>query len=114
MRRWISWATLFFVLLSGSIPVTAAASRGKSRELVGGINLNTATSEQLCLLPGVGPKTAQRIIESRTKQPFSRPWEVTRVKGIGTKFVRKHKDRLRVDGPTDLAWVEVKRGGGTN
>lgn len=92
------------------LPWDAPAKKGAGRHLVGAVNLNTATPEQLCLLPGVGPKTAERIVEERRKRPFKRPEEVVRVKGIGRKFVRKHKNHLRVEGRTDLAWVEVERG----
>ncbi len=95
--------------LAGFAGDAAAASR-KGGELVGSLNLNTATAEQLALLPGVGPATARRIIEMRQKRPFQRPWEIIRVKGIGPAFFRKHKERLKVDGPTDLAWMEVRRG----
>lgn len=112
MRRWISWAALACALAVWVHPADVEAKKGKGKELVGAVNLNTATAEQLCLLPGVGPKTAQRIIDARRERPFTSPVEVTRVKGIGRKFVQKHKDRLKVDGPTDLTWIEVKRGRG--
>lgn len=115
IARLVRLAPLLAVLALGSMPgdAAAAAKGAKSKELVGVINLNTATEQQLCLLPGVGPAKAKRIVEARQKQPFARPWEVTRVKGIGRAFVRKHADRLRVDGPTDLAWVEIRRGTGS-
>lgn len=96
------------VLLVGVASGAEAAGRG--RELVGTINLNTATVEQLALLPGVGPATARRIVEMRERRPFTRTWEVLRVKGVGPAFYRRHKDRLKVEGETDLAWVEVRRG----
>jgi competence protein ComEA len=99
---------LFLSLALGATDASAASKKG--RELVGMINLNTASAEQLSMLPGVGPATARRILEMRSKRPFGRPWEVLRVKGIGPAFFRKHKDRLKVDGETDLAWVEVRRG----
>ena len=92
------------------VPGGAEAATGKrQRELVGAVNLNTATIEQLCLLPGVGPRTAERIVELRRKRPFRQSSEVLRVKGIGPKFFRTHKARLKVEGPSDLGWVEVER-----
>lgn len=107
MRTWIHLLGLLALLAMAQ----DAEAIKRSRELVGTINLNTATVEQLQLLPGVGPATARRIVEMRQKRPFQRPWEIVRVKGIGPAFFRKHKDRLKVEGETDLAWVEVRRGG---
>jgi competence protein ComEA len=109
--RWVlraaCTAALFVTLVLGA---TDASASKKGRELVGTINLNTATAEQLAMLPGVGPATARRILEMRSKRPFQRTWEIIRVKGIGPAFFRKHKDRLEVRGETDLAWIEVRRG----
>ena len=50
----------------------------------GVVNINTATAEQLQLLPRVGPALAARIIEFReTSGPFRSVDEIIAVKGIG-------------------------------
>lgn len=50
------------------------------------VNLNTATAEQLDSLPGVGPVTAQHILDWREQhQRFSRVEELQEVDGIGPK-----------------------------
>ncbi|MCW2817857.1 MAG: ComEA family DNA-binding protein [Marmoricola sp.] len=50
------------------------------------VNLNTATLEQLDTLPGVGPVTAQKILDWRTAHgAFSSVDELLEVDGIGDK-----------------------------
>ena len=65
---------------------TAVASTpaGSSAALM--VNINTATLEQLDLLPGIGPVTAQAIIDYRTEfGPFETPEDLLNVQGIGEK-----------------------------
>jgi competence protein ComEA len=48
------------------------------------ININTASAEELASLPGIGPTTAQRIVEHRTENgPFQRIEDLLDVAGIG-------------------------------
>lgn len=52
------------------------------------VNVNTATVEQLTLLPRIGPKTAQRIVDWRAANGrFRAIDELTAVEGIGLKTV---------------------------
>ncbi len=74
-------------------------------ELEGQLNLNTATQEQLELLPGIGPAMAKKIIDFRAAKPFSEPLQVVRIKGIGRKTFEKLKPMLTVKGETTLREV---------
>ncbi len=61
------------------------------------VNINTATMEQLQELPGVGPVTAQRIIDFREKSPFTAPEELMEVTGIGEKTFAKLKSLVTIE-----------------
>ncbi len=56
------------------------------------INLNTASKSELMRIPGVGEKTAEKIIEYRQSQKFSAPRDIMKIKGIGTKKYEKIKE----------------------
>jgi comEA protein len=75
-------------------PVTATVV---STEVV---NLNSATAAQIASLPGIGPKTAELVVQYRVKNgPFKKIEEVMNVRGIGEKSFLKIKDRLTVAAP---------------
>ena len=66
------------------------------------VNLNTATVDQLTTLPGVGRKTAELIIEYRTKSGgFKKIEELMNVKGIGEKTFLKLKPLVSAPPKTD-------------
>lgn len=66
------------------------------------VNLNTATIEQLTTLPGVGPKTAQLILEYRAKNGgFKKIEELMNIKGIGEKSFLKLKPLVSAPPKTD-------------
>jgi len=71
----------------------SAASGGTSSKFV---NINTATETELDALPGIGPVTAGKIIESRSGAPF-RTIDELRERGIvGEKTLEKLKPLITV------------------
>ncbi len=61
------------------------------------LNINTATLAELKKLPGIGPKTARRIIQYREKYSgFIKPTALRKVRGIGPRIYRRLEDRIRV------------------
>jgi len=74
------------------------ATPGVVRQQTGGlVNINTANSELLQTLPGIGPKTAERIIEYReTAGRFKSVGEIQDVKGIGPKKYERVKALITV------------------
>jgi len=76
---------------AGSAPATAAATPAQP------VNLNTATLEQLDTLDGVGPTTAQKIIDFRTEHGgFGSVDELDQIPGIGEKKLAALREQVRV------------------
>ena len=69
--------------------------------LRGTININTATAEQLEMLPGIGASRAQAVIEARKRAGgFKRVDDLLEVKGIGKASLEKLRPYLTLDGKT--------------
>ncbi|HHH29260.1 MAG TPA: helix-hairpin-helix domain-containing protein [Polyangiaceae bacterium] len=87
-------------------PTTQAQSRDEgadSAQSTEVVNIQTASAEQLQLLPGIGPAKAQAIISHRERRAFRRVQDIMRVRGIGRATFRHLRSMLTVDGPTTLA-----------
>lgn len=91
------------MVLSSSAAEKAAKAAPEKPVLSGKININSATVEQLEMLPRIGTKTAQSIIEYRTQNgPFKKVEDLTNVKGIGEKTLEELKSFIILDGNTTL------------
>lgn len=74
-----------------------------SQPAAGVVNINNASSEQLQLLPRVGPSLAQRIIDFREANgPFRAVEEIVAVKGIGENSFEKLEPYIVTSGATTL------------
>jgi competence protein ComEA len=61
------------------------------------VNLNTATTEELDTLPGVGPATAEAIIAHREANgPFTSVDQLLDVRGIGDAKLADLRDLVTV------------------
>lgn len=87
MKKMIRAFILGTLLMLGGTSVYAAEK----------LDLNTATTEQLQSVKGIGPKTALAIDEYRkTHHGFKSIDELKEVKGIGEKNLVKFKEHLEV------------------
>jgi len=76
MIRKILFFSLVYLMLLGSAQAA--------------VNVNTASFDELQTISGIGPATAQRIVDERRKGPFKSLDDLqARVKGIGESRVRK-------------------------
>jgi len=84
------------VLVPARAPLATALATGSSASssaTSGPLHLNSATLEQLDTLPGVGPTTAQRIIDYRSEHgPFASVDELDAVSGIGPARLEELRD----------------------
>lgn len=86
----------------------APSGSAPARELPAGLTadgkviLNRASSDELTRLPGIGQKRAEAILALRQKLGgrFKRLTDLLRVKGIGTKGLKKMEPHLVLDAPT--------------
>lgn len=99
ITTFLSLSTLAATLLTAT-PAFAAAPT-----LEGQVNINTATVEQLEMLPGIGPAMAQKIVDYRAKKPFQETTHLIRIKGIGPKTYAKFKQYLVLKGDSNLREV---------
>jgi len=102
LRRLSTILLTFFILL-GNAPVYAInqdTSSGGKKGIVENsadqkVNINTADTERLTALKGVGQQLAQRITEFRKENgPFQKAEDIMQVKGVGSKVFDQNKDRI--------------------
>ena len=76
------------------IELSSAVQQSKRLPLNGSLNPNTANKEQLETIPGIGPSTAQKIIDARPGQAFDTPNDLLSISGIGQRTLEKMQPYL--------------------
>lgn len=72
---------------------------GTVSENSGLVDINTASLDELMLLPGLGETLALRVIAYRDENgPFQRPEDICKVSGIGSKTFAKFEKYITVGG----------------
>lgn len=84
------------VTYTESVGTAGVSALSETSSEVSIVNINTASSEELMSLNGIGEKTAEAIIEYRKNTPFEKPEDIMNVKGIGEKKYENIKNSICV------------------
>lgn len=98
MKRWI--VVLLMVVCVVSVPVYSLATDADvaGTKVAVLVNVNTAGSQELQQLPGIGQSIAERILDYREKGGrFARAEDLKQIKGIGQKTVERIKPMVVVE-----------------
>ena len=88
------------VALVGTTPAAGFAAEAEAPP-PGVVNVNTATAEELELLPGIGPSKAKAILEARRERgAFKSVEELEEVKGIGKGALERLRPFVTISGKT--------------
>ncbi|MBU1219922.1 helix-hairpin-helix domain-containing protein [Myxococcota bacterium] len=109
-----SRSTIIFLLIAGIISALAttsafAAKRKYNYEISGQVNINTAPASKLRIVPGIGKKKADLIIQYRAKKQFTNISELRKLRGFSAKMMSKIGKYLKTSGNTDIVKRRIPR-----
>ncbi len=94
-------ALVLGALLAITTAVQAADTAGAGSGLTGVVNVNTATLEELQLLPGIGEARARAVITARKQRGgFKSVDDLVEVKGIGATALERMRPHVSTQGKT--------------
>ena len=99
---------VIFVFVVGFVCQATVGLSGA--EIEGKVNINTATEEQIAVLPGVGPKLASEVVSYRkAKGDFKEVEDLKKVNGMGDKKFEKVKNFIVIEGETTIKSTKIAK-----
>jgi competence protein ComEA len=96
--------SVILIATISSAAMAADVQPAAAQPVAGIVNLNTADAAQLAMLPRVGAKAAQRILDYRKEHGnFKKTSDLMQVKGFGEKSFERLAAYVTVEGKTTLS-----------
>jgi competence protein ComEA len=104
----VSMLVVFTILMSFSLHAAAGKKPGESNDVLEGkLNINTATSIEFQMLPGIGQKKADAIVAYRNAHgSFQTVNDLDKIKGIGKAKLNKIRPFCMLEGKSTLKVVK--------
>lgn len=97
-------SVILIAMISNAAMAAEAQPASAAATTIGVVNINTADAAQLAMLPRVGAKAAQRILDYRKEHGnFKKTSDLMQVKGFGEKSFERLAAWVTVDGKTSLS-----------
>jgi len=101
MAFWQLPLRFFLSFLFLSLVLSASTPAGKKKPPARPVNINTANSEELQQVPGIGPATAAKILQMRKSYgAFKSVDDLLAIRGLGEKRLDKMRKYLTVGKPS--------------
>ena len=90
-------AALAALLLIATLAANAAPPAAPPPDAGAAVNVNSASSEQLMSLPGIGAAKADAIVKYREEHgPYKQPEDLLQVRGIGEALLQKIRPHISI------------------
>jgi competence ComEA-like helix-hairpin-helix protein len=97
MMRRLLFGRFVLPIVFLAVLFSPVALAGKKKPPAQPVNINTANSEQLQLVPGIGPATADKILQMRKSYgAFKSVDDLLAIRGLGPKRLEKMRKYLTV------------------
>jgi len=97
---WRSQSLRVLLALCALLALFTAISSAKKKPPLKPVNINAATSEELQQVPGIGPATAEKILQMRRSYgAFKSVDDLLAIRGLGEKRLDKMRKYLTVGKP---------------